>query len=131
MNELARLEHALTLEPLLNAAFAEAGTGATEFRDGAFLPNLKRALEIPTRLTMSARGLMGVHANFKRFLVNRLRWEADVEKHPQILEEDVSDPIIILGLPRSGTTKLQRFLGRPPRAGDAGVGDVQSGAVSR
>ncbi len=114
MNELARLEHALTLEPLLNAAFAEAGTGATEFRDGAFLPNLKRALEIPTRLTMSARGLMGVHANFKRFLVNRLRWEADVEKHPQILEEDVSDPIIILGLPRSGTTKLQRFLSADP-----------------
>ena len=114
MDELARLEHALTLEPLLDAAFAEAGTGATEFRDGAFLPNLKRALEIPTRLTMSARGLMGVHANFKRFLVNRLRWEADVEKHPQILEEDVSDPIVILGLPRSGTTKLQRFLSADP-----------------
>ena len=84
------------------------------FATASFLPNLKKALEIPTRLTMSARGLMGVHANFKRFLVNRLRWEADVEKHPQILEEDVSDPIVILGLPRSGTTKLQRFLSADP-----------------
>ncbi len=114
MDEIARLKHALTLEPLLDAAFTEADTGAREFRDASFLPNLVKTLEIPTRLSMSARGLMGVHANFKRFLVNRLRWEADVEKHPEILEEDVSDPIVVLGLPRSGTTKLQRFLSADP-----------------
>jgi hypothetical protein len=114
MDEIARLKHALTLEPLLDAAFTEAGTGAREFRDTSFLRNLEKTLEIPTRLKMSARGLMGVHANFKRFLVNRLRWEADVEKHPKILNEDVSDPIIVLGLPRSGTTKLQRFLSADP-----------------
>ena len=114
MDEITRLKHGLTFEPLLAAAFAEAGTGAKEFRDTSFLANLKKTLEIPTRLNMSARGLMGVHANFKRFLINRLRWEADVEKHPQILEEDVSDPIVVLGLPRSGTTKLQRFLSADP-----------------
>ena len=89
MDEIARLKHALTLEPLLDAAFAEAGTGVRKFRNISFLSNLKRTLEIPTRLNMSMRGLMGVHANFKRFLVNRLRWEADVEKHPEILNEDV------------------------------------------
>jgi hypothetical protein len=114
MDEITRLKHALTLEPLLEGAFAEAGTGAREFRDTSFLPNLEQTLEIPTRLDMSARGLMGVHANFTRFLVNRLRWEADVEKHPEILDEDVSDPIVVLGLPRSGTTKLQRFLSADP-----------------
>lgn len=114
MDEIARLTHALTFEPLLEAAFAEAATGAKEFRDASFLSNLKKTLEIPTRLKLSARGLMGVHANFRRFLVNRLRWEADVEKHPVILEEDVSDPIVVLGLPRSGTTKLQRFLSADP-----------------
>jgi Sulfotransferase family len=112
MTEIARLKHALTLEPLLDAAFAEAGR--RQFNDTAFLPNLERALEIPTRLEMSARGLMGLQANFQRFLVNRLRWEADVERHPEILDEDVSDPIIVLGLPRSGTTKLQRFLSADP-----------------
>jgi hypothetical protein len=112
MDEIARLRHALTLEPLLDAALAEAGR--REFRDKSFLPNLKKALEIPTRLNLSARGLMGVHANFKRFLVNRLRWEADVEQYPEILDQDVSDPIVVLGLPRSGTTKLQRFLSADP-----------------
>lgn len=114
MDEVARLKQALTLEPLLDAAFAEAGTGAREFRDPSFLPNLEKTLEVPARLEMSARGLMGVQANFQRFLVNRLRWEADVEKHPEILDEDVSDPIIVLGLPRSGTTKLQRFFSADP-----------------
>ena len=114
MSEIARLKQALALEPLLDAAFAEAGTGAREFRDVSFLPNLVKTLEIPTRLEMSARGLAGVQANFTRFLVNRLRWEADVARHPEILDEDVSDPIIVLGLPRSGTTKLQRFLSADP-----------------
>lgn len=112
MDETAKLKQALTLEPLLDAALKEAG--ATEFRDTSFIPNLEKALEIPTRLDMSVRGLMGVQANFQRFLVNRLRWEADVERHPEILEEDVSDPIVVLGLPRSGTTKLQRFLSADP-----------------
>lgn len=31
-----------------------------------------------------------------------------------ILDEDVDDPIVVLGLPRSGTTKLQRFLSADP-----------------
>lgn len=114
MNDIATLKHKLTLAPLLDGAFAEAGTGATDFRDRSFLSNLEKTLEIPTRLKMSARGLMGVHANFTRFLVNRLRWEADVAKHQEILDEDVSDPIVVLGLPRSGTTKLQRFLSADP-----------------
>jgi sulfotransferase family protein len=112
LGQIDQLKQALTFEPLLETAFAEAGR--REFRDTSFLPNLKKTLEIPTRLDLSARGLMGVHANFTRFLVNRLRWEADVERHPEILDEDVSDPIIVLGLPRSGTTKLQRFLSADP-----------------
>ena len=113
-DEISQLKHALTLESLLESAFTEAATGTRHFRDPSFLPNLEKALEIPTRLEMSARGLMGLQANFTRFLVNRLRWEADVERHPEILDEDVSDPIIVLGLPRSGTTKLQRFLSADP-----------------
>jgi hypothetical protein len=112
VSQIEQLKEALTLEPLLDAAFAEAGR--REFRDTSFLANLQKTLEIPTRLNLSARGLMGVHANFTRFLVNRLRWEADVERHPEILDEDVSDPIVVLGLPRSGTTKLQRFLSADP-----------------
>jgi len=112
MTDKAALKQALQLEPLLAAALQEAP--AKEFRDLSFLPNLEQVLAIPTRINLSERGLMGMYANNIRFLVNRLRYEADVEKHPEILEEDVSDPIVVLGLPRSGTTKLQRFLSSDP-----------------
>ena len=112
MTTIDKLKEALRLEPLLDAALKEAP--AKEFRDLSFLPNLEKVLEIPTRLDMSAVGLMAMQANNIRFLVNRLRYEADIERHPEILDEDVSDPIVVLGLPRSGTTKLQRFLSADP-----------------
>jgi hypothetical protein len=51
-----------------------------------------------------------LRADLVRYLVNRLRYERDVAKHPEILDEDVSDPMIIVGLPRSGSTKLQRLM---------------------
>ena len=112
MNEIAQWKRALTMEPLLDAAFKEAN--AKTFRDTSFLPNLAKVLEIPTRLDLSLSGLQGMQVNSLRWLVNRLRYEADVERHPKILDEDVSDPIVVLGLPRSGTTKLQRFLSADP-----------------
>jgi Sulfotransferase family len=44
-------------------------------------------------------------------LANRLRMERDFINHPQIAEDqDVLNPIFITGLPRSGTTKLQKLL---------------------
>jgi len=102
----------LSRDALLSEAFA--ATGRTRFVDEGFLPNLDRVLEIPARLPLSPAGLAGMRANALRWLVNRLRWEADVEAHPEMLDEDVSDPVVVLGLPRSGTTKLQRFLSAAP-----------------
>jgi hypothetical protein len=45
-----------------------------------------------------------------RFLVNRLRFETDLKKHPEILQETIQPPLIIMGLPRTGTTKLHRMM---------------------
>jgi ABC-type histidine transport system ATPase subunit len=50
----------------------------------------------------------------QRCLVNRLRFARDLARHPEILEEDVSDPIVVLGFPRSGTTVLQRMISADP-----------------
>lgn len=43
-----------------------------------------------------------------------MRAEDDFKRHPEILEEDVSDPIIVIGLPRTGTTKMQRIIASAP-----------------
>lgn len=112
MDDISAVRRALKLPALLGRALQEAP--ASEFRDDAFVPALERVLQIPDELTFTLPGLQMFHANLLRFLVNRLRYEADVQRHPEILEEDVADPIIILGLPRSGTTKLQRLISANP-----------------
>lgn len=114
MDEMTRLRQAFQLEPLLDAALKESGTGAREFRDTGFIANMEHVLQIPNNIPISQTGLQIMLVNSTRFLVNRARWEADVERHPEILDEDVDDPIVVLGLPRSGTTKMQRFLSADP-----------------
>ncbi|SEQ30759.1 Sulfotransferase family protein [Solimonas aquatica] len=48
-------------------------------------------------------------------LANRLRIEQYFRQHPEIAQEQVAPPVVIGGLPRTGTTKLHRLLSRDPR----------------
>ena len=108
-----RASAGLELETLLGAVQEEAG--GLEFRDReSFVPALEQVLAIPTRLDFTPAGLKTLRANLTRGLINRLRYQRDLAAHPEILEEDVSDPIVVIGLPRSGTTKLQRILSADP-----------------
>ena len=45
-----------------------------------------------------------------RVLVNRLRMQADIARHPEILDEELLPPVFITSLPRTGSTKLHRML---------------------
>jgi len=47
-------------------------------------------------------------------LANRLRAEELLKRHPEILQQDVSDPLVITGLPRTGTTLIHRLLALEP-----------------
>lgn len=51
-----------------------------------------------------------LHEEIVRVLVNRLRMQADVAAHPDILNEEVLPPVFITSLPRTGSTKLHRML---------------------
>ena len=62
---------------------------------------------------VSAEGAQSIRQEVIRSLVNRLRMQSDITLHPEILEEDVSDPIIVTGLGRSGTTKMHKLLSEP------------------
>lgn len=94
---------------LLAAARTEAALD--DFGDETFMEGLTRLLAAVTaEAGLTPMGIMGLKADVVRLLVNRLRIHAAVTAHPEILEEDVSDPIVITGLPRTGTTKLQKSL---------------------
>ncbi len=45
----------------------------------------------------------------------RLRTQEWIRRHPEILEETVAAPIVVVGMMRSGTTLLQRLLAADPR----------------
>jgi Sulfotransferase family len=98
---------------MLAAACAEAGLvdfGTEEFREA-----LTRLVDSTNNeALLSELGATAFKADMHRMLVVRLRFAEALKRNPEILDEDVSDPIVILGMPRTGTTKLQRMLSADP-----------------
>lgn len=90
-------------------------TGLSDFGDDS----LWEPLEILCRHTRSGKkmtflGRLNSYDNVLRRLKNRLKMEALFKTHREILAEEIRRPIFIIGLPRTGTTLLQRLLARDP-----------------
>lgn len=104
----------LTLSALVEAAQRRSGLrdfGGEDFETP--LQALLQSLNEEAELNELGRSLQ-----FERLtdlLVNRLRLQQFFTRYPQILEEQVLAPIVIAGLPRSGTTMLQRILSVEPK----------------
>jgi hypothetical protein len=94
---------------------ARQATGLTDFGGESFEGPMTRYLDgVAREVPFKSGGLDAFRASMLNHLVNRLRIEEDLRRHPEILEEDVSAPIVVVGLPRTGTTKLQRMLSAAP-----------------
>lgn len=103
------------LDPHTLMAEASAVTGLSDFGCTAFLAPFSRFMSrAAAEIEFRPGRLAAFRAEVMRHLVNRLRFTEDLRRHPEILDEDVSDAIIITGLPRTGTTKLQRMLSAAP-----------------
>lgn len=90
-------------------------SGLTDFGDEAFAEPLGVLLEcLAAEAHFHPAGLADFRHEVVRDLVNRLRFREDCRRHPEILDEDVSDPILVFGMPRTGTTKTQRMMGTDP-----------------
>jgi hypothetical protein len=69
---------------------------------------LHRALDEEAQL--DAEGAAAQEDKLLRLLTNRLRMKRDFLRHPQIAEQPLKGPCVIMGVARSGTTKLQKVL---------------------
>lgn len=99
------------MQSLLAEATARSG-GLTDFGDDSFRPALAALLEaLDEEGGLSDIGRTRLRARIVERLQNRLGLEDYVRRYPQIDDEKVDDPIVIVGLPRTGTTLLQRILG--------------------
>jgi len=109
------LAGAIRLEEAGLFAAARRRTGLSDFGDPAFREPLRvllAALEREAGLTPIGRAI--ARSLVVQLLVTRLRVEALVREHPEILAEEVRAPIVILGLPRTGTTHLHNLMSQDP-----------------
>ena len=100
-------------EGLLDAARRQvpgADFGDTFFRRPLRL--LLESLEAEARLNFLGR--LATRHDLVRLLTNRLRMEEDRIRNPGIAEQQIRHPIIITGLPRTGTTLLHSLLALDP-----------------
>lgn len=103
----------LTPEAMLAAATERTGLdgwGDPEFRER--LGVLCAALR--DEAALSATGTAMAFEQLVANLVNRLRLEKLFAAHPEINEVQIDSPIIICGLPRTGTTHLHNLIAADP-----------------
>jgi sulfotransferase family protein len=96
-------------------AKASADTGLNDFGDDDYRERLDVYLaalqEIPG---MQPAGVVNHHAQLLQWLKNRLLLNDLLTRHPEIHDIDLVPPIVIAGLPRTGTTHLHNLLAAPP-----------------
>lgn len=105
----------LTVENLLASAIARTD-GLSNFGDDNYRESLQALLDaLSSEAELSQTGLQMLQERLVGQLVNRLVMEDYLSRHPQITQIQIDDPLVILGLPRTGTTMLQRTLAVDPR----------------
>ena len=96
-------------------AEARARTGLADFGDESFREPMRHMLHaFDTEANLNEGGRLAMRERTLGLLVNRLRVEDWLARHPEILRERIAPPIVIAGLPRTGTTMLQRLLSCDP-----------------
>ena len=100
-------------EELIDAARKQ--TALEDFGGLSFREPLGRLLEsLDSEARLNLMGRLATRHDVIRLLTNRLRMEEDRKRNPEIGEEKIRRPIIITGLPRTGTTLLHSLLSLDP-----------------
>src|SRR6266403_186007 len=89
--------------------------GIDDFGGGEFFEPLSRLLESCQREAhLNVIGKLALRADVVRTLCNRLSIEHDRQLLPEIVNQQIRQPVFIVGLPRSGTTLLHMLLAADP-----------------
>ncbi|AFC44866.1 sulfotransferase family protein [Mycobacterium intracellulare] len=102
-------------EPAAVLADAQRKEGLTDWGPGEFEEPLTVLLRDYARADLNAIGAHILRSGIVHSLRMRLRTQEWIRRHPEILDERVAAPIVVVGMMRSGTTLLQRLLAADPR----------------
>jgi len=95
---------------------ARAATGLSDFGDAPLDEGLSRFVAALNEREHEPRALAAAERTILGLLVERLRLEDWIGRHPEVLDEPIERPVFVTGLPRSGTTALSQFLSEDPAA---------------
>lgn len=105
----------LELNPEALLTSATERSGLDDFGDPVFRERLDvLCTALRDEAGLSETGLAIAFEQLVGNLVNRLRLEALIADHPEIEDVQIERPIIICGLPRTGTTHLHNLLAADP-----------------
>ena len=97
-------------------AEARKTAGFDDFGDDGFLTPLRVLLaSLAEEAPLNDVGRATIRGRILESLVVRLRAEDWFVRHPEIGDEHIEAPLVVVGLTRTGTTMLQRILGSDPR----------------
>ena len=106
---------AIELSPDALMGQAAATLGMDDFGDPSFLEPLGVLLDsLNTEAPLSGFGRVTVAVQLDQLLRNRLLITDLLRRHPEIHDLEIRRPIIIAGLPRTGTTHLQNVIAADP-----------------
>jgi len=95
---------------------AIAPVGFDDFGDRDYLTGLRVLLKaIDTDLELSANSRERVFATVLRAMTGRLYSQKGWAEHPECLQTEIRSPLVIVGLPRTGTTALQKIMSLDPQ----------------
>ncbi len=99
------------LDPAGLLAAAERRTGLGDVTDAGLLDRLRTQVDaVNADRGLSGMGRFLVRQRLVGLLSARLRLDDYVRRHPEALEVELEPPVIVVGLPRSGTTHLVNLL---------------------
>ena len=105
----------LTLDPTALMANARSETGLEDFGVHDFEDRLALLCRAMTdEGGFNSAGILQQHTLILGLLKNRLLIEDLIARHPEILDEEITAPIVICGLPRTGTTHLHNLISADP-----------------
>lgn len=109
LNSVSATPADLSVEAIQNAAAEQSGLEA--YSDPGYLQRLQLLLDcMLADKDLSPFGKANNIGILTRYAAQRARFEALYRAHPEIDQETIDQPIIIAGLPRSGTTHLLNLI---------------------
>ena len=105
----------ISLDPASILDEAAEIAGCNDFGDASFHAPLERLCDaLDGEANLNAAGRAAQRDRILNILVTRARTEAFLADHDEILDEEIVAPVVIVGLPRSGTTMLHRVIAEDP-----------------